>query len=374
MALIKIGYRRLYNSPGCRLEIENDFELSFQVAEIEAKVYIGRNPKLGISAADGSKYVIPGQKAPFQTLCFGRDDVSELKHIEMLTEIICCETIEAADDQVSAFYAHDPSAIQDLLDIAEKRAESLKKVIDLIAGTVGLRFHRQFVLEILTESPLVFKENGVPAQAYQGPGVEFLENVTLKKAGIDSLEAILRLVGGAKSEAQEFGASALTWLLKAWSESDSFTKFMSLFIPIEVILSKVRFDDAELAEQKALDNTIKSILNTHGGAQSEKMVAEYQKLRQLVHPPLTVRFEHLAKEAQIVGWESDIVAFKRFNSIRNRILHHGDKNIEMIVPIEKEIEDETRQLEDLAERYISWVLFRSGKPYQSKYRPQRWKS
>lgn len=356
MTIVRIGFKRLYNSPGCSLEVDNAFDLSFQVASMEANVYIGRKPKLGVAATGGTKYVVPGQKTPFQTLSFG-ENVSESKHIELLTEIICSELIEAEDDTVSAFYADDPGAAQFILDIAKKQMESYKKVIDLIAGTIGLRFHRQFVLEILTVSPLAFKDNSTPVQTYQGPGVEFLESIVLNKVGINSLEANLRMIGAASSEVQEFGASVLTWLLRAWSESDPFSKFMSLFIPLEVILSKVKFDSVELAQQKNLDSGIKSILKRHGGAQSGKMIAEYNKLRQLIHPPLTARFELLAEEAKIVGWELDISAFGHFNSIRNRILHRGDTKIDMIMPAESEIEEESRQLEDLAERYILWFFF-----------------
>lgn len=237
MALVRIGCKRLYNSPGCSLDVENDFESSFQIAKMEARVSIGCNPKLGISATGGTKYVVPGQKAPFQTLTFGREDASKLKHIELVTEITCCEMVEAQDKQVQAFHAGDAAATEELLDMVQGRADSFRQAIDLIAGTIGLRFHRQFVQEVLAESPVVFKDNNIPTQRYHGPVVELLENLTLNKVGAASLGETLRLIGIAQPETQEFGASVLAWLLRAWSENDSFSKFMSLFIPIELVLS-----------------------------------------------------------------------------------------------------------------------------------------
>ncbi len=371
MTLIRTGCKRLYNSPGCSIESANDLEYSFQMANMDAMVHIGRDPKLGICATSGTQYVVPGMKTPFQQLAFGRTDASRLKDIGLLTEIVCCKMIEVPEELGVAFHANDPAATQQLLDVTQSKVGSFRPGLDLIAGVVGLRFHRQFVQELLTESPVVFREDNTPTQRYHGPIVEVLEDITLNKAGIDSLGGTLRLIGTARPETQEFGASVLVWLLRAWSETDPFSKFMSLFIPIEVILSQVRFDSTEMADQRAIDNEIRSVLLDHGGTRSGEMIAEYDKLRQLVHPPLTARFEYLAREAKIIGWESDVVAFKRFNRIRNGILHRGDRDIATQVPVGGEIKEESRQLEDLAERYVSWSLFRDGEPYRSRYRPPR---
>jgi hypothetical protein len=371
MPLLKIGYKRLYNSPGIGLGSLDSFETTANIGSFDVRVYIGKEPKHGISAVGGPRYAVVGQKMPFSSLSFGRKDVGDVKHIELLTEIVCSKMIEADPDQVAALNSNEVSPQQSLLSTVEAQVSDFRRAIDLVAGTIGLRLHRQLVIEVLAETPLVFKADGEPVQTYHGPGVEILENLELTPSGRVSLEHLLAALGNGSSEAQDFGATALTWLLKAWGEADSFSRFMSLFIPLEVILSKVTYDATEIAEQNQIDSSIKSILETHGGGQSARMIAEFQKLRQLVHPPLTGRFEHLAKAAQIEGWEADVAAFKRFNSIRNKVLHHGQKSIELIVPVQRDMQEESRDLEDLAERYVSWVLFSGAEPYQSRHRPKR---
>jgi hypothetical protein len=88
-------------------------------------------------------------------------------------------------------------------------------------------------------------------------------------------------------------------------------------------------------------------------------------------PSLVSRFEEMARAAQIEGWETDVVAFRRFNSIRNKLLHRGEQRVQLVISLGEELQEETHELEDIAERYLSWSLFRDGLVYQSRWRPQR---
>jgi hypothetical protein len=289
----------------------------------------------------------------------------------MLTEICCTKAIEVDEGLAAAFHSSDPKAIQEIFKLIELQADTFKENIDLIAGTIGLRFHRQFVIEILAENPIAFKSDGAPTQPYSSNVAEVLENLSMKETGAAALQSMLQQVAGASKKAQAFGASALRWLLRAWRESDPFSRFMALFIPIEVVLSAVKYDENEIAQQRAFDRQLEGILRDHGGTDSDALIAGYKKLRQLVHPPLSARFECLAEEAQIDGWKGDILAFRRFNSLRNNVLHYGGKAIEMEVTVGDDKKQETRSIEDLAERYVLWVLFRSKEPFKTRYRPER---
>jgi hypothetical protein len=312
MALVRVGYKRLYNSLGCSLQSEKPVEISLRLSELESRIYIGRDPSLGISAATGSRYYILGQSGSLGTMSFGRKDVSASQQIDLLTEICCIKEIEVDNGTAAAFYAGDSKATQDLFQIIELKADVFRESLDLIAGTIGLRFHRQFVIEILAENPVAFKNDGTPAQTYHGNTVEVLENLSMRDSGRNSLESMLQQVADASKNAQDFGASALRWLLRSWRERDPFAKFMSLFIPLEVILAAVKYDNNEIVQQRDLNLQIEAILREHGGTESDKLISKYKKLRQLVHPPLSARFECLAENAQIEGWKADIVAFKRF--------------------------------------------------------------
>jgi hypothetical protein len=371
VAIVKVGYKRLYNSLGLSLPNDAPIDITVRLRDVEAHVYIGREPGLGISAATGSRYYILGREGSLGTMSFGRKDVSESHPIDLLTEISCATEVETTEETASGFQRDDQHAVQAVFALAESQSEIFRQTLDVIAGTIGLRLHPQFVIVILAENPIAFKQDGTLSQTLHGNVVQVLENLSLTDKAGENLSAMLQLIAAASSEAREFGASALGWLLRAWRESDTLSKFMSLFIPIEVILSAVKYDEAERAEQKRIDSEIEEILRAKGGAQAERFVDEYKKLRQLVHPPLAARFEHLARQAQIKGWEEDVAAFRRFNSIRNGVLHRGEQSVEILLPGADEMKRETISLEDLAERYVLWMLFRDKEPYRSRYRPAR---
>ena len=100
----------------------------------------------------------------------------------------------------------------------------------------------------------------------------------------------------------------------------------------------------------------------------EQLLAYFEYLGKLQQPSLAVRFETLANEAKLIGYENDIVAFKKFKTIRDSLLHRGDPNIKLTVSVG---EEDTQQLEDLVERYISWVLFRDSVVYQTRWRSKK---
>lgn len=63
------------------------------------------------------------------------------------------------------------------------------------------------------------------------------------------------------------------------------------------------------------------------------------------------------------GCENDKAAFKLFNRIRNGLLHRGDPNVKIHVPVGEEIQ----ALEDLTERYVNFYLFGDTTVYQSSF-------
>jgi hypothetical protein len=66
------------------------------------------------------------------------------------------------------------------------------------------------------------------------------------------------------------------------------------------------------------------------------------------------RFQAWAAAAALPRWEKDIVTFKKFNKIRNRLFHSGKPGNDYQLRIDLKTLDE---LEDLTERYVSLALF-----------------
>ncbi len=79
---------------------------------------------------------------------------------------------------------------------------------------------------------------------------------------------------------------------------------------------------------------------------------------------MNTRFEELASQTKLQGWQHDVDAFKKFNKQRNELLHHGDPAVSITVSV---TEDEVRHFQDLVERYISLVLFGDAQVY-----PDHW--
>ena len=93
--------------------------------------------------------------------------------------------------------------------------------ISIIAGIIGLRFHRQFVLEIINERFFAIRNEPDWVHRISGPWLERLEELSLNENGVTALANTLESAQKAPDDAQKFGSSIFFWLLRAWTERDS---------------------------------------------------------------------------------------------------------------------------------------------------------
>jgi hypothetical protein len=368
MAEERVGYRRLYRSRGCSIEGEESQEVSHSLGDIDVDVYFGPKPKIGVMVQTGDKYFTPGATATVSKGTIRSDAGGPAEVGVSFTEIRCSLLVELSDDLSTAFHGGDASAHDHLLEVARQRAADLRPTADLVAGIIGLRFHRQLVLEYLDEN-LYLERSATdrPAQ-FSTPVIEVLERIELRKAGVEQLTTLLVAVGQAPAEARELAATTLQWLLWAWEERNPVTKFLSLFIPLECVLEGVRGDPVRDQERAQLVRNLAALVTQHGGDRERSLMALVDELRAPKRTGLAERFEQLASDAQLPGWTEDIKAFRRFNRSRNRLLHRGDRRVELGFGVG---EDEYLGLEDLTERYVCWALFRDAAVYPSRWRPSR---
>ena len=357
---------------GCSLADREELSITFPLNDLEIWVYLGPKPKFGITVSSGGKYLVPGETSLMVTSEYKKDATESSHPHHFFTEISCIKQVEVSDEISRAFHAKEAKGHDELLVLAEQSAAPLKVASDLIAGTIGLRFHRQFVLEEINENFFALRSDIDYAYNYASPSVELLEDPRLNANGVKIMRSFLEAVGKASPEAIEFGASAMAWLLRSWVERDHISKFMSLFIPIEVILAGYG-DSDNVEKKKHTAGSIQSLLAKHGGEESGSLIDFFNQAIAQQRPSLASRFEEMAKHAQIDGWQADIAAFRRFNSIRNKLLHRGDRRVQLSISVGEEFEQETRELEDIAERYVSWTLFRDASVYTSRWRSPRTK-
>jgi hypothetical protein len=369
MAIERIGYRRLYDAIGCSLVDQTELQVSASMDKLEVSIYLGPRPKLGISViTHAGKFTVPGEVSPVFNVEYKKDASESSYPRKFFTEIICTKQVEVSDDLSKAFKAKEPNAHNELLRLAEKDKDIYRSASDLMAGMIGLRFHKQFVLEIINENFLAMRDEDDWAFTFSSPWLENLEGVSLDSLGAEKLTRAIQAVSKATPTSREIGAPALTWLLRAWAARDSVLKFLALFIPIEMVLSGYGGDpEKEVAKIENI-KTIRELIVSQSGLASKQLLEFFNQIAGNLRPSLNERFEQLAKDAKIDGWEADVVAFKRFNSMRNKLLHRGDPNVRLATPISDE---EIRHLEDIAERYISWALFGDGVVYPSRWRAQR---
>ncbi|MBN2131284.1 MAG: hypothetical protein JW741_17420 [Sedimentisphaerales bacterium] len=360
-ALSRIGYRLLYDSKGCSISGRDELAISFLVSEkYDVEVYFGPQPRHGLSIVSNSaKYYVPGTNAFLGTTQFLTDTNGSSGYGPFFLEIVV--SVHAESD-LSA--GNDARSL--LLKQAETRRDEFKAVINLVAGLIGLRFHRQFVLEPFNENVLAW-DNGIPVRRYAGPVLENLELIPLNDNGINHLEAWRKPLASLSADALKNFSLVFHWLLRAWNERDDLQAFIALFIPLEAVLTGVT-ETKMNQEDKRRAKSIRVLLKKHGGQQSKELISFIDRLVTRTGPTLDERFEDVATAAKLPGWEADIKAFGKFKRMRNTLLHGSDTDVHDKLSVG---EGEVRTLQDLVERYVNYVLFKDNNVYRSRWRPER---
>jgi hypothetical protein len=368
MGTIKVGYRRLYDAMGCSISEQKEWTASFSIAKYFAEVYIGSRPKYGVAynKIHTPKYQVPGEETPMVTFEFQKDASKSTYPRNFFTEIAVFEEVDVPNELYRGFIQGDSASQQSILEITAENNRKQSKIADVIAGTIGLRFHCQFVMEIVCENPLAIRNSDDWAFQMVGPAMQLLEAPALNQTGIGMLDQLLPSIGQSSEKAISFGSKALEWLLRAWVEHDPVSKFTFLFIAVEVVLGKVSKIEEPFNESVS---RIKALIEACDSESKDQDISYFEMaVRAHERQPMSLseRFELLAQDAKMAGWENDVIAFRKFNRIRNHLVHQGDSNLDLQVPVS---EDEVRQLEDLTERYVSLALFGDGRVYTSRYRP-----
>jgi hypothetical protein len=353
-----VGYRRLYDAMGCSLAEGDELRLQLSMGAITAEVYVGPKPRFGISLASGEEFIIPGTQATLMKAEHHDDPAKSSYPRQFFTEICCSVEVEAPDEVSAAFHQKDPKAQEAILALAEAGTKELKATADLVAGVIGLKIHRQFVVKLICENLYALRQDA-PALRFTGPWAEMLEGLTLNSVGRQILTQLLEGCAAAEPKLQAAAGSVLHWLLRAWTERDPISRFLALFVPLEMILEG--FSRPVAPEWEAL----RQLAATHGGDQVQGLLDFIDKRKAFDRPSLNDRFEALARESGHQGWESDLAAFRKFNRLRNDLMHRGDPSVSFRITVGQ---DEVRQMDDLVERYVSLRFFGDMRVYTSRFR------
>lgn len=358
MGIEKIGLRRLYDALGCRIQGMSEIQHRFPIpGNGELSFYIGPKPTMGIVAFEPSEpYCIPGKKSNMLQA------ISDYKS-DCFMEIAIFFPISVSEKVSLGLANKDKMATDYLLNEAEKEKTSYTKILDTICGLVGLRFHRQFILKPLVENSFI-ASGPVLISNFTGDFAEVLETVALTQFGLDSLKSHLELFCRLDEKGQADVSQVFQWLLRAWRERDHVAKFLYLFIPLECILGSS--DEIDEKTKRSI-NSLRNLVATSDDIEKSDLLNLLNRIESRFAPTLISRFEAFAQTEKIEGWEADIKAFKKYNRTRNLLLHAGKANVLSHI----DIDQETRTLEDLVERYVAIYVFGNSAVYASKWRPLR---
>lgn len=359
----RIGYRFLYDAIGCSLAGREDLYLSFPIGDhLHAGVYLGPRPKYGIAITHStSKYLVLGENTEFR-IEMRRDATQSSYPRHFFLEIAVWQEIEVPEKLSSDFRERQPEATNKLLALAEQNRDAFAAAIILMAGTIGLRFHAQFVLEIVNENPIALVDDDDYRTSAAGSAVRQMQNIRLPEIRVQQLTDLLQAVGAASQETRDYAANALGWLIRAWYQHDLVSQFLMLFIGLEFLLDGVSGSLPVEFHQEA--DEIRELIKSHGSEKSRKLTEFFDRLVGQQRPSLNSRFEQLASQAKLPGWQHDVDAFKKFNKQRNDLIHQGDPGVKITVSV---TEDEVRHFQDMVERYVSLLLFGDAQVYQDQW-------
>jgi len=373
MKTIRIGQRRLFEAIECSVEGIDNIRVERQLSNgLFLILHIGHEPIFGKMVSSGrAKYMT---RNPAGSRMGPHEPLSNLPH-GLYTEIICLEELQISDEEYSKIESGDAALKDKYLKQAMKKSEKYLKVINWFAGVIGLRFHRLFVVEPVTENCFVCKQDLYNfAMPIYGLVLEVIDPVTLNETGVSLLKEVHAIFPNTTEDLEKFG-TAFEWLLRAWTVRDSIDRFMALFIPLEIMLN-----NANISFKPTNQDIIQSLEKF---VQDPTTLQEAKERIQGWKPPLAGQFEFLAKKYALAGWEQDVKAFRKFNRMRNELFHGRSTRVTELIDIPgedsqagddqtSEIDSKTTaKLEDIVERYLCKAIFGDQTIYESFWRKRK---
>jgi len=352
-----LGVRRLYDALGCNVTDEKNILVKGKIADNKrCSIYLGPNPPLGIMTLEADQYGIPGKESKILNTNIGYKS-------DCFLEIVITMEYEASEKISEGILNKNKDAREVLLSIIKKQSNLFEKLIDSISGIIGLKLHRQLVLKPLIENSLILS-GPEPVSSFTGPVIEMLEPISINENAGPILESYIEALESIEENVLAKAGSVFHWLTKAWREQDSVAKFIYLFIPLEAILQS---DEKAPNEAHRNIEALIELVEKSEDTNKENLLSFLEMTKKKYGPNLNARFEAFARKSAIPGWEADVTAFKKYNRMRNLLVHAGRKDLRTHI----NIQEETRTLEDLVERYLSVAFLGGHDVYPSRWRPER---
>ena len=370
MKTVRIAYSRIYNAKGCSFLGHDECLLKFPLGTIKVEANIG--PRLGhlvLAFKSGPERLTDpkAQKSVSREQEY-QDPPPDKFPADVYKELNASQYIEVSDELFEAFQCKEAAARSEILRRAKENKAALTSALNFVAGVLGFRLHFLLVRVPITEQWYAYRDQST-SYALEGS----LQLKALEACKCDLSDEAMPAIRSKIPQLQttwtwKKAGSVLAWLLRAWSAEDPILEFVSLFVPLERIIPESPQESNESSwDQKK--SALLAIIEKETEIQNRDDLSKFVANLRPPPPPLTLRFEKWAAAKALPGWEKDIEAFKRFQRMRNLLVHAGKSDMAFRVTVEA---NDVRTLEDITERYVSLALFGDANVYQSPKRsPQQ---
>jgi hypothetical protein len=147
---------------------------------VQAEINIGEKTHFGRSAFHAPKYA-PSTKLDVPLFPIPEETVPPGEPPPSFTEIICSKAVEVRETITEG----------ELFGLAEAEDDALIPVADWIAGVIGLRLHRQLVLDLVNDSHMIIRGEHDSLSQYYTPPLEILKRVRVKRSAAEILKRSL---------------------------------------------------------------------------------------------------------------------------------------------------------------------------------------
>jgi hypothetical protein len=358
MLTIRVGYRRVFLAWGVSSDGPGIDDL-FVFDGSYLRLRVSKTLLHPVQQVEGSKYFVPTlEKRQLMRIKVGTDISYDW---DTFTELYVWHATEFPSQIVDGINSSpvDVSSRDFLFDAIEARKNEFFSHLDLVQGIVGLKHSPQLFFEQLIEQPIVFGTDGRLSTQFFSPSFRLLPEIHPARHFSHLLRRMLDSVSTSHPTARRNASEILYWLQLAWRESSELLKFISLFVVIELIVEHIGREDDETAKRMEDTSSLHDLLTSSGMFEKLGYILDEWKGNQNLS--LVQRFEKMARQYSLPSVDSDISAFRKFNRLRNRLMHDGFRNPSLAVELEQ---GQLVQFEALVERYVSLRLTESADTYR----------
>ncbi|MBO8161782.1 MAG: hypothetical protein H0Z24_09140 [Thermosipho sp. (in: Bacteria)] len=352
MAIERIGLRRLFKAIGTSTKAEG-YSGQFSLGSGKGiDIYIGPIPPLGLSFIEGFGPIWDPDEEHLMIKYTRAADPSKTDWVDgTYVDLLVWKDVEVADEISIQFRNEVKGAEQPLFEMVENDRHFFQEILEGTAGIIAILLHEQFVLkELATETVALRRGSNFAIQLTSLP-MRIPQKIHLKDQGFELLRSLLNRISTISSKHYKILMNAFRWYHRAICLTETVDQFVSLFIPLETILSFWPSPDID-PKFKLIVNRIRNVIKNDVEAQET-----LNHLMERYTPSLFERFSYVASRYEFA--DIDIKAFNEFKKMRNRLFHKGNTNVNLSVDIFTEHGKETVFLDKLVAKYLRLALIES---------------